>query len=131
MVFLVDDDIDDLEIVQEALVKNNYTGPVDTAPNGQVLIDKLTREQDPARPDVIVLDLNMPLKDGFQTLREIKNNPALSFIPVIILTASSSKDDELRCRALGCESYFRKPDRMADYQSIVTAIKAHLAQSSS
>jgi chemotaxis family two-component system response regulator Rcp1 len=126
MVYLVDDDVDDLEFVQEALVKNSYKGPVDTALNGQLLINKLTDQQRPVRPDVIVLDLNMPLKDGFQTLHEIKNNPALNRIPVIILTASSNKDDEMRCIALGCHAYFRKPDKIADYQSLVSTIKAHV-----
>jgi CheY-like chemotaxis protein len=78
------------------------------------------------RPDVIVLDLNMPLKDGFQTLYEIRNNPSLSVIPVIILTASSNKEDEMRCLELGCQSYFTKPDRIDDYNRVIFAIKAHV-----
>ena len=126
MVYLVDDDVDDLEFVQEALMRNSYKGPVDTVANGQVLIDKLTSDQNPVKPDVIVMDLNMPLKDGFQALEEIKNHPALKLIPVIILTASSNKEDEMRCFELGCQSYFRKPDRIDDYNNVVHAIKAHV-----
>jgi two-component system, NarL family, nitrate/nitrite response regulator NarL len=66
MVYLVDDDIDDLEFVQEALVSNSYKGPVDTASNGQQLLERLTEVKH--KPDVIILDLNMPLLDGFQVL---------------------------------------------------------------
>lgn len=121
MVYLVDDDVDDLEFVQEALVSNSYKGPVDTAANGQELLDRLTTDQ--ARPDVILLDLNMPLLDGFQALHRIKSNPALSRIPVIILTASSNKDDETRCFALGCTSYFQKPSRLDQYADLVLVIK--------
>ena len=121
MVYLVDDDVDDLEFVQEALMSNSYKGPVDTATNGQELLDRLTNEQ--TRPDVILLDLNMPLLDGFQALHRIKSNPTLSRIPVIILTASTNKDDEVRCFALGCTSYFRKPNRLDQYADLVLVIK--------
>jgi CheY-like chemotaxis protein len=121
MVYLVDDDIDDLEFVQEALVSNSYKGPVDTASNGQQLLERLTEVKH--KPDVIILDLNMPLLDGFQVLHQIKSNPTFSLIPVIILTASTNKDDETRCLALGCASYFRKPNRIDQYSDLVREVK--------
>jgi CheY-like chemotaxis protein len=64
MVYLVDDDSEDLEIVQEALIQHSYKGPVNTAANGLALLTELTNPKSPSRPDVIVLDLNMPLKDA-------------------------------------------------------------------
>jgi two-component system response regulator len=103
------------------LVSNSYKGPVDTAVNGQQLLDRLTDRKN--KPDVIILDLNMPLLDGFQALHRIKSNPTLSRIPVIILTASTSKEDEMRCFALGCTSFFRKPNRIDEYGALVGAIK--------
>lgn len=121
MVYLVDDDADDLEFVQEALVSNSYKGPVDTAANGQQLLDRLKGPQ--RKPDVIILDLNMPLLDGFQALHKIKSTPTLSTIPVIILTASTNKEDEMRCFALGCSSYFRKPNRIDEYDALVGVVK--------
>ncbi len=126
MVFLVDDDIDDLEFVQEALVSNSYKGPVDTASNGQELLDELAIRD--AKPDVIILDLNMPLLDGFQALYQLKNNPSLRRIPVIILTASDNKEDEIRCLSLGCNSYFKKPNRIEHYNELVKTIKKYIAQ---
>jgi CheY-like chemotaxis protein len=122
MVYLVDDDADDLEIVQEALIQNSYKGPVKTASNGQALMDDLNKNGGP-NPGVIVLDLNMPLKNGFEVLKEIKSNPSLSRIPIVVLTASSSKGDEIRCMELGCAFYFRKPYTLAEYSSLVTLVK--------
>jgi CheY-like chemotaxis protein len=121
MVYLVDDDIDDLEFVQEALVSNSYKGPVDTARNGRELLERLASGT--SKPDVIVLDLNMPLLDGFQALFHIKNNPQFNLIPVIILTASANREDETRCLALGCNSYFTKPTKIEEYMPLVSTIK--------
>lgn len=129
MVYLVDDDVDDLEIVQEALIQNSYKGPVTTAQNGKILMDKLYEDQ--VRPDVIVLDLNMPLKDGFETLHEIKSHPTFKNIPVIILTASENKADELRCFELGCNFFYTKPNSMKEYDSLVEVVKTFIKNKTS
>jgi CheY-like chemotaxis protein len=123
MVYLVDDDEDDLLIVQEALVHNSYKGPVRTASNGQVFMSNLKNSGRAEHPQVILLDLNMPLKNGFQVLAEIRNDPFLKNIPVVVLTASSSQDDEMKCFELGCNLFYTKPLRFEDYSSIVVMVK--------
>lgn len=123
MVYLADDDIDDIEIVQEALIMNDYTGPLVTVANGRLLMEMLHRVDKLSIPDVILLDLNMPLKDGFEALKEIKENPSLRNIPVIILTASSRKEDEARCFELGCSFFYTKPSRLDDYDPLVKMVK--------
>lgn len=128
MVYLVDDDEDDLNFVQEALYENSYKGPVTTAPNGKVLMDRLTKEHETPKPDVILLDLNMPLKNGFQALEEIRNNPTLKDIPVIILTASSKKEDEAKCFELGCNLFYTKPNSLMEYNTIATMVKKFIPQ---
>jgi CheY-like chemotaxis protein len=90
--------------------------------NGKLLMDRL-HQTDNEKPDVIVLDLNMPLKNGFEALKEIKNSPSLSAIPVIILTASSNKQDEIRCLELGCNFFYTKPSTMNDYRPLATTVK--------
>ena len=122
MVYLVDDDVDDLDIVQEALAEYSYKGPVSTMTNGDLLLKQLESNPTP-RPGVIILDLNMPFVDGFTALRQIKTNPHLRIIPVIILTASSSKADELRCFELGCDFYFSKPVRTSGYAELTSIVK--------
>jgi CheY-like chemotaxis protein len=127
MVYLVDDDIDDLEIVQEALRSHSYKGPVAIASNGKILMDQLHIEK---KPDVILLDLNMPLKDGFQVMKEMMMDASLKEIPVIVLTSSSNKRDEIRCFELGCKHYYTKPDKIDDYQFIVNTVKTFIAKQS-
>jgi CheY-like chemotaxis protein len=122
MVYLVDDDIDDLEIVQEAFVQYDYHSPMVIFHNGKALMDKLLEDADP-RPDVILLDLIMPLKDGFEVLHEIKTHPLIRTIPVVVLTGSESKEDELKCFQLGCNFFFSKPNSMQEYESLLTVVK--------
>jgi CheY-like chemotaxis protein len=122
MVYLVEDDIDDQEIIQAALVQNGYTGPLITLQNGKALMDRLL-EDATAKPDVILLDLNLPLRDGFDVLAEIKWHPLFRTIPVIVLTASKKKADERRCLELGCNSFFTKPNSMQEYDSLVLLVK--------
>lgn len=122
MVYVVDDDIDDAELVQVAFDQYQYPNPIVTFQNGKGLMDKLLEDAN-AKPDVIVLDLSMPVKNGFETLQEIKTHPLLRSIPVVVLTGSESKDDELRCFQLGCNFFFNKPNSMHDYESLVTVVK--------
>ena len=127
MVYLVDDDVDDLEIVQEALAEYSYKGPVITMMNGQVLLENLESASG-NQPGVIILDLNMPLVDGFTALQSIKASARLRSIPVIILTASSSKADELRCFELGCDFFLNKPVRMSEYAILTSIVKSILTK---
>jgi DNA-binding response OmpR family regulator len=127
MVYLVDDDADDLEIVQEALVQNSYKGPVLPLNNGQTLIDQLSINDLSPEPKVIILDLNMPLLNGFQALQHIRKHPNYGSIPVIVLTASSSKEDEIKSFELGCNFYMTKPTRMDEYVGLTNLVKKFTA----
>jgi len=122
MIYLVDDDIEDIEIIQLALTEHSYKGPVRIVRDSRALMDILGLELDTA-PNVILLDLNMPMKDGFQVLSEIKGHPEFRNIPVVILTASSNKFDETQCIKLGCDLYYSKPNNLKDYADIVNTIK--------
>ena len=126
MVYLVDDDIDVQEIVQEALLENSYKGPVIILSNGQQLMDRLNGNSH-AKPQVILLDLNMPLMNGFEVLQGLKKNPELSDIPIIVLTASSKKEDELKCFELGCNYYYNKPTTMYEYLPLVSMVKKFIS----
>lgn len=128
MVYLIDDDYDDLEIVQEALLENSYKGPVISINNGKKLIDKLNGEEVPPKPSVIVLDINMPLLDGFQTLEKIRQHPLYHTTPVIMLTASSNKEDEEKGYRLGCNFFLTKPSRMSDYNTLTALVKKFITE---
>ena len=123
MVYLVDDDYDDLEILQHALVEHSYKGPVLPIDNGKKLIEHLSGNKLSPEPRVIVLDLNMPLLDGFQTLESIRRHPVYNSMPVIIFTASSRKEDEIRAYELGCDCFLTKPSKLSDYATLASLVK--------
>lgn len=129
MVFLVDDDPDDLDIVQDALSANSYKGPVMSFNDGKMFVDQLNTLETPPGANVIILDLNMPLLDGFKTLKEIRNHPTYGSTPVIILTASSNRHDEIRCFELGCNYFLTKPSKMEDYADLTGIVKKFVARS--
>jgi CheY-like chemotaxis protein len=114
-VLLVDDDPDDRFLIQEAVSEAGLQIMLEQAQDGQELIDylchqgKYTNGRAGPRPDLILLDLNMPRKDGREALAEIKANEKLQMIPIVVLTTSSSPDDIRQAYCLGVSSYLTKP----------------------
>ena len=118
-ILLADDDEDDLQMVKEALQKNRLGNDIRTTGDGEELLDYLLRRgrytdpSDSPRPGLILLDLNMPKKDGREALAEIKTNPDLQQIPVIMLTSSKAEEDVFRSYHLGVNSFITKPVTLA------------------
>jgi two-component system response regulator len=114
-ILLVDDDEEDREMTIEALRTSRLANDVRTAEDGEELMEYLGRTGryagtlDAPPPGLILLDLNMPRKDGREALREIKADPALRKIPVIVLTTSKTEEDIVRTYDLGVNSYITKP----------------------
>lgn len=109
---MVDDNRTDILLMQKALAKADFPHELRTAPDGQAATDLLkpgSNGSDADRPDLILLDLNMPRKDGFQVLKELKEDPGLAEIPVLIYSSSSHPEDVRRCYALHANSYIPKP----------------------
>jgi len=106
-ILLADDDEDDLQAVKEALQENRLGNDIRTTGDGEELLDYLLRRgrytdpSDSPRPGLILLDLNMPKKDGREALAEIKTNPDLRQIPIIVLTTSKAEEDVFRSYHLG------------------------------
>ena len=113
-ILMADDDDDDRKLTKEALQDGRLVNQLCFVEDGQDLLDYLRHEgkyaaQKPARPGLILLDLNMPKKDGRTALLEIKEDPALRQIPVVILTTSKADEDIYRSYDLGVNSYIVKP----------------------
>lgn len=116
IVFLMaDDDADDRMFAKEAMDESRVLNELRFVEDGEELMDYLKRRgkyADPAdspRPGLILLDLNMPKKDGREALEEIKADPELRRIPIVILTTSKSEEDIFRTYHLGASSYVTKP----------------------
>lgn len=123
---MADDDEDDRLFTQEALAENRIVNDLYFVEDGEDLMDYLYQRgkySDPGvapRPTLILLDLNMPRKDGREALQEIKQDPDLRSIPVVVLTTSKAEEDILRTYDLGASSFITKP---VDFQSMVDIMK--------
>lgn len=114
VILMADDDADDRLLAQDALSECNLANELHFVENGEELLDYLHRrgkfsQGNAPRPGLILLDLNMPRKDGREALREIKSDPNLKRIPVIVLTTSKADTDISKIYDLGANSFIAKP----------------------
>ncbi|KAA9345957.1 response regulator [Adhaeribacter soli] len=115
VILIADDDAEDRMLVKDALDEGRLKNDIHFVENGEELIDYLhnrgrfaDKEKFPT-PGLILLDLNMPKKDGREALKEIKNDPHLRLIPVVVLTTSKAEEDILRTYDMGVSSFITKP----------------------
>ncbi len=111
-ILLVEDDSGDVELTKEGLLAAKMIVNLHVVDDGEKALKFLKKEApylDAVRPDIILLDLNMPRKNGQETLREIKADANLRSIPVVILTTSEAENDIVRCYDLGANCYIAKP----------------------
>ncbi|QJR82312.1 response regulator [Alteromonas pelagimontana] len=126
-ILMADDDEDDRLLTIDALKESRVLNNLYCVEDGVELLEYLRREgkysdpKDSPRPSLILLDLNMPRKDGREALQEIKADPALRSIPVVILTTSKEEEDMLRGYDLGCASYITKP---VNFEGLVDLMRA-------
>lgn len=109
-ILIVDDDADDREIIRDAFRANNDKADYLPLESGDALLQYLHENKNTGLPSLILLDLNMPGKDGREALREIKSNDALQKIPVIVFTTSSSDRDKQNSYESGANCFVSKPD---------------------
>lgn len=125
-ILLMEDNEGDVFLTKKAFEKAKITNNIHVAPDGEVGMDMLHRRNgysDFIRPDIVLLDINMPKKDGNQVLKEMKEDENLRRIPVVILTSSKAEQDVLKTYDLHASSYIVKPVDLDQFQDIVGAIE--------
>ncbi len=125
-ILLAEDDPDDRLLIEHAFRTCGNTLPLVFVEDGEELLDYLLRRgrwsgTDAPRPELVLLDLNMPRKDGREALAEMKAHPDLRRIPVVVLTTSSTQEDVLKTYSLGANSYVSKP---GSFDALVEVIRA-------
>jgi CheY-like chemotaxis protein len=126
-ILLADDDADDRMMAAEALEESRLANDLRFVEDGEELIDYLRHQgkyqaaDSAPRPGLILLDLNMPKMDGREALREIKADPELRSIPVVVLTTSKAEEDIYRTYDLGVNSFITKP---VNFEQLVIVMKA-------
>ena len=122
-ILLVEDNPDDVELTLRAVKKHNLANHITVARDGENALDIIfQRGKESAggqRPDLILLDLNLPMVDGMEVLRQIKENPKTKVIPVIILTSSKEENDLAESYRMGANSYICKPVNFEKFVGVV------------
>lgn len=119
-IFLTEDDEDDRAFFEEALKELNTEIELKSLTDGEALMTSLSEvTAEPPPPHLIFLDLNMPRKDGFECLAEIKNNSHLKKIPIVVLSTSTNSADIDRTYALGANAYIAKPNKLKDLKKVI------------
>lgn len=128
IILMADDDEDDLLLVQDAIKECGYHAHFYSVQDGEELMDYLHRNgkySTPSlspRPHLILLDLNMPRKSGIEALQEIKNDPDLKTIPVVVFSTSDDEKVKLSAHLLGARSFVTKPNT---FDELVAVLESH------
>ncbi len=131
IILMADDDPDDCLLVQDAFLENGIRYQFRSVEDGEALLEYLRQKgkfsatvQSP-RPDLILLDLNMPRKDGREALKEIKTDEFLRVIPVIIFTTSRESEDIAQCYRMGANAFITKPSSFDELAAKLKSINQH------
>ena len=128
-VIITEDDKEDADFLQQAFINSSFTGNIQHLGDGVQLMNKLSELKNTGTlPELIVLDLNMPYKNGLEVLEEMNNDPEYKKIPVAVLTASLHHQDEENCGSLGCDLFIRKPIRFDEYNHIAERMVVHIRE---
>lgn len=125
-ILLVEDSADDIQITREIFRRQKIHNPLRIAEDGEVAMKMLRQKGEYAGtplPDIIFLDLNMPNKNGHEVLKELKTDPDLSGIPVIVLTSSKAETDILKTYELQADNYVVKPVDLEKLLEITSSIE--------
>lgn len=121
-ILLAEDDDNDVRITRRAIKKGGLKATIQVARDGQEALDMLFRRppySDAERPDLVLLDINLPKLNGVEVLRTVKRDPVLQSIPVLMLTTSARHDDINTAYALGANTYICKPIRFARFVDVI------------
>jgi CheY-like chemotaxis protein len=129
-ILIADDDTDDRLFIEKAFRQSGYTQAITFVEDGEELMEYLYHygrynEQNAPWPNLLILDLNMPRKNGFQALGEIKDDPKLRRLPVVVMTTSSADEDVLKTYNLGVNSFVTKPFNFNRLVEMVDALKTY------
>lgn len=131
-ILIAEDDTDDRFLLQAAFQENGFTDQLHFVDNGVELMEFLMARSDQSQnsqplllPKFILLDLNMPKKDGREVLKEIKQHPELKKIPVVIFSTTNNEQEMRRCYELGANSYVTKPNSFEHLLKIVANLRGY------
>jgi len=134
-ILIAEDDADDRFLLQAAFEENGFKDTLHFVENGVEVLDYLNSlqpfEKEKKFPRFILLDLNMPKKDGREVLKELKQHPELKKIPVVIFSTTNNEQEMRRCYELGANSYITKPNSFESLLKTVAALRSYWTHTTS
>ena len=114
-----EDDLDDQFAIKKAIEESGIEASINFVSDGKALLEKLTEQYGDKLPDILLLDLKLPILDGLEVLKILREREDINDLPVIILTALSNSKDMEQCFKLGAKSFIKKPDSFTELVKIV------------
>lgn len=134
-ILIAEDDSDDRFLLQAAFEENGFRDKLMFVENGVEVLEHLDnivrKKNDWCYPRFVLLDLNMPKKDGREVLKELKQHPELKKIPVVIFSTTNNEQEMRRCYELGANSYITKPNSFENLLKTVTALRSYWTHTAS
>lgn len=122
-VLLVEDNPGDVRLTEETFKRNEFDAELHVVTDGQQALEYLMEDEDATRPDLVLLDLNLPKANGLEVLEAIKSDDELKVIPVIVLTSSDAPSDVLACYRRHANAYLSKPLDPDDFDDLMNALR--------
>jgi two-component system, chemotaxis family, response regulator Rcp1 len=120
---IVEDNPADVLFLKRVLRENGLTADIAVAPDGDKAIEYLENCADEQRPDLVIIDINLPRRDGIDVLRKCRLTPSLLETRTLVLTSSDESSDHNRAEMIGVNAYLRKPRNVGDFVEIVATIR--------
>ena len=134
-ILIAEDDADDRFLLKAAFEENGFTDKLHFVENGVEVLEYFNAQSqggnEAKMPRFILLDLNMPKKDGREVLKELKQNPILKKIPVIVFSTTNNEHEMRRCYELGANSYITKPNSFESLVKTVAALRTYWIETTS
>lgn len=124
VILIIEDNPGDVELIRQAFKNFKILNSLENVSDGEKAMQFLKKEgsyKNAPRPDIILLDLNLPRKDGREVLSDIKNDPGLKSIPIIVLTSSSAEEDVVKAYDLHANCYIKKP---VDFDGLMNVVQS-------
>lgn len=126
-ILVIEDNPTDVILLREALREHRVAYDLTVLEDGEAAIDHLSGVNPENAPALVILDLNLPKRDGIEVLERYRNTPELTGIPVVVLTTSDSPREQHRAQTLGVAAYLHKPTDLAGFMSLGGTIRELLA----
>ncbi|MBC8080732.1 MAG: response regulator [Gorillibacterium sp.] len=121
LILVTDDDEDDRFFIRQALERHIQKVLIKEAENGQEALECIASSSSP-KVNIVILDVNMPVMDGFETLKEIRSKQQFKHVPTVMLSTSESSEDVQKAYELGANCFIKKPHKVDDYDKLAQSI---------